>query len=155
MLQSNDNWRLRYGHPYFLIFTIFLSRHCENSTRGVCNGNISSPTALFGDEVIGQVIGQWLHHWSLGMDKSFHPTLYNGCNYLSMMTLKLNHVSKKEPMCLCDQGSIPHLLHFYQVTKHSSKTLIVGNSVVSRQTPPASIWFAVNWYNSIVQLDSS
>ena len=38
---------------------------------------------------------QWLHHWSLGMDKQFHLKLYNGCNYLSMLGLKLNHVSKK------------------------------------------------------------
>ena len=25
---------------------------------------------------------QRLHHWSLGMDKYFHPTIYNECNYL-------------------------------------------------------------------------
>ena len=30
-------------------------------------------------------------------DKQFHPTLYNGCNYLSMLGLKLNHVSKRAP----------------------------------------------------------
>ena len=38
-----------------------------------------------------------LHHWSLGMDKLFHLTLYNGCNYLSMLGLKLNHTSKMGP----------------------------------------------------------
>ena len=38
---------------------------------------------------------QRLHRWSLGMDKYFHPTHYNGCNYLSMLGLKLNHVSKR------------------------------------------------------------
>ena len=27
------------------------------------------------------------------MDKLFHPTLYDGCNYLSMLGLKLKHVS--------------------------------------------------------------
>ena len=37
---------------------------------------------------------QRLHRWSLGMDKLFHPTSYNGCNHLSMLGLKLNHVSK-------------------------------------------------------------
>ena len=31
---------------------------------------------------------------SLGMDKLFHPTLYNGCKYLSMLGLELFHVSK-------------------------------------------------------------
>ena len=40
---------------------------------------------------------QWLHRWSLGMDKWFHPTLYNGRNYLSMLGLKLKHVSKRGP----------------------------------------------------------
>ena len=29
------------------------------------------------------------------MDKLFHPVLYNGCNYLSMLGLKLIHVSKR------------------------------------------------------------
>ena len=32
---------------------------------------------------------------TLGMDESFHPTFHNGCNHLSMLGLKLNHVSKK------------------------------------------------------------
>ena len=38
---------------------------------------------------------QWCSHWNLGMDKPFHPTHYNGCNCLSMLGLKLNHVSKR------------------------------------------------------------
>ena len=29
------------------------------------------------------------------MEKQFHPTLYTGCNYLSMMGLKLIHISKR------------------------------------------------------------
>ena len=28
-----------------------------------------------------------------------HPTLYNGCNYLSMLGLKLDHVSERGPRC--------------------------------------------------------
>ena len=40
---------------------------------------------------------QRLHRWSLGMNTWFHPTFYNGCNYLSVLELKLNHVSKKDP----------------------------------------------------------
>ena len=43
---------------------------------------------------------QRLHRWSLGMDKLFHPIHYNGCNYLSMLGLKLNHVSKRGHWCL-------------------------------------------------------
>ena len=38
---------------------------------------------------------QRLHRWSLGMDKKFHPMHYNGCDYLSMLGLKLNHVIKR------------------------------------------------------------
>ena len=34
---------------------------------------------------------------SLGMDKYFHPTLYNGCDYLPVLGLKLNHVGKRGP----------------------------------------------------------
>ena len=35
------------------------------------------------------------NHWSLGMDKYYHPTLYKGCNYLSVLNSKLTHVSKR------------------------------------------------------------
>ena len=38
---------------------------------------------------------QRCNRWSLGMDKIFYPTLYWACNYLSMLGLKLNHVSKR------------------------------------------------------------
>ena len=37
---------------------------------------------------------QRLHRWSLGMDESFHFTLHWACNYLAMLGLKFNHVSK-------------------------------------------------------------
>ena len=36
-------------------------------------------------------------NWSLEMDKWFHPTHFNGCNYLSMLGLRLIHVSKRGP----------------------------------------------------------
>ena len=40
---------------------------------------------------------QRLHRWSLGTDRQFHPTLYNGCNYLSRPGLNIIHVSKIGP----------------------------------------------------------
>ena len=40
--------------------------------------------------------------WSLGMDKLFHPTLYNACNNLSMLVLKLIHVNKRSHWWLID-----------------------------------------------------
>ena len=36
-----------------------------------------------------------LPRWSLGKDKLFHATHYSGCNDLSMLGLKLIHVSKR------------------------------------------------------------
>ena len=32
---------------------------------------------------------------SLVMDKEFHPARFNGCNYVSMLELKLSYVSKR------------------------------------------------------------
>ena len=32
------------------------------------------------------------------MDKKFYSTFYDGCIYLSMLGLKLNHVNKRGPM---------------------------------------------------------
>ena len=40
---------------------------------------------------------QLWNRWSSGMDKYFHPTSYDGCNYLSMLRLKLTHGSKRGP----------------------------------------------------------
>ena len=40
---------------------------------------------------------QRCNRWSLGMDNKFHLTFYQTCNYLSMLGLKLNHVSKRGP----------------------------------------------------------
>ena len=37
------------------------------------------------------------HRLSLGMDKYYHPTLYNGRDYLCMLGLKLIHTSKMVP----------------------------------------------------------
>ena len=39
-----------------------------------------------------------LDRWRLGMDKYFHPTHYNGCNFSSMLGLKVIHVSKRGPL---------------------------------------------------------
>ena len=36
---------------------------------------------------------QWCSHWIWWMDKWFHPTYYFACNYLSILWLKLMHIS--------------------------------------------------------------
>ena len=38
---------------------------------------------------------QQLHRQCLGMDKLFHPTFHNGCNYLSLLGFKFNLVSRR------------------------------------------------------------
>ena len=40
---------------------------------------------------------QRCNRWSLGMDTQFHLTLYWACDYLSILGLKLNHVSERGP----------------------------------------------------------
>ena len=40
---------------------------------------------------------QRLHRWSLWIDKEFHSIFFWVCDYLSMMGLKFNHVSKRGP----------------------------------------------------------
>ena len=48
-------------------------------------------------KVWDEITNPFLNCWSLGMDKWFHPTLYQAYDYLSMMRLKLNHVSERGP----------------------------------------------------------
>ena len=51
---------------------------------------------------------QWLHHWSLVMDNQFHPTLYNGSNYLSMLGLKFINVSNRGSQFMHTKASPYH-----------------------------------------------
>ena len=40
---------------------------------------------------------QLLHHWCLWMHNEFHPSLNNEFNYLSILELSKDHVSKRDP----------------------------------------------------------
>ena len=53
------------------------------------------------------------------MVKIFHPTLYNGCNYLSMLGLKLNHINKKGHKILSSFAKAGNILEIFvlQLTK--------------------------------------
>ena len=68
---------------------------------------------------------QRLHRWSLGMDTSFHPTLYNGCNYLTMLGLKLIHVNKSCPRYLMAIWLLTQALH----SNVCSTSIAAGRSV--------------------------
>ena len=72
-LGTVKSWGLFYQHGLTLI-PAWISNHMPN--------NYSSIPKL-----------QWCNHWSLRMDKSFHPTLYNEWNHISMLGLKLICVS--------------------------------------------------------------
>ena len=102
---------------------------------------------------------QRLHRWSLGMDKQFHPTIYNGCNYLSMPGLKFNHVSKRGPwwhvsMGLCMKDVAPMLTHWsylFLALKPSLYALVncviigLSNGLVSNKNKPIAWISAILW----------
>ena len=80
---------------------------------------------------------QWCNHWSLGMDKSFHPTLYWACDYLSMLRLKLIHVSKRDPWCPKSSAT-----HWGRVTHIcvGKLTIIGSDNGLSPERCQAIIW---------------
>ena len=74
---------------------------------------------------------QRCNRWSLGMDKLVHPTFYNECNYLSMLGLKLNHVSKRVPVLtskLCMPSQFTRdVTSRYFITGPTRSTLVTGH----------------------------
>ena len=61
---------------------------------------------------------QRLYRWSLGMDNWFHPTFYNGSDYLFMLGFKLIHVSKRGPGVQANNGAISGHSDDNKVTKY-------------------------------------
>ena len=61
------------------------------------------PSQCVGWNVLSIPKIQRLHRWSLGMDKQFHPTFYQAYDYLSMLGLKLMHISKRGYWGLFDE----------------------------------------------------
>ena len=55
---------------------------------------------------------QRLYRWSLGMDKWFHPTLCTGCNYLSMLGLKLNKTQNRHHVTYPQERALGCLCQF-------------------------------------------
>ena len=71
---------------------------------------------------------QRCNRWSLGIDKLFHPIHYNGCNYLSMLGLKLNHVSKRGPRS--GMGAVKHIFPVLLIS-----TFVRVTTLISYQLP--------------------
>ena len=64
--------------------------------RVSCNRRLGKFRKLFKDRLPNDLVGcRAVPLWSLGMGKYFHPTLYKGCHYLSVMGLKLIHTNKR------------------------------------------------------------
>ena len=88
------------------------------------------------------------------MDKSFHPTLYNGWNCLSMLGLKSIHVSKRGPRSLgtwpqwsqYDQSKVT--LHFFNFfyKKNITSSFHTDNKCLSNL--PRSFWVQLNSHMS-------
>ena len=80
-----------------------------------------------------QVLGCWI----LGTDKQFHPTLYHGCDYLSMLGLKFISADKRgpHPQCVVKTRLI-HLHHLRSRNVDIGPTHCVNFSVI----PSSSNW---------------
>ena len=86
-----------------------------------------------------------LLRWWLGMDTLFHPTLYDGFNYLFTLGLKLIHLNKRGPRT-------PHLEHIVELTtsRHSclwSRCLCLLKAWCQR--PDTIWWIDVNSFNNV------
>ena len=87
--------------PYYWRGLTLIPAWISNYMPGKVWGEITYPFLNFN-----------VNHWSWGMGKSFHPTLYNVCNYLSMLGLKLNHVGKRGLICPSYKVIITTIINF-------------------------------------------
>ena len=89
-------------------------------------------------------------HWSLGKDKLFHPRLFNGCNYLCILELRLIHVRTAGHLgatpILCRlcllyvriQPSLRDLIYCQSENKRHLKMLFVECNCLK-------LWFEKHW----------
>ena len=94
---------------------------------------------------------QRLHRWSLGMDKLFHPTLYNGCDYLSMLGLRLNHVGKSgprkhSPVCVC----VTEILNISGLICARIRTAALSRHVQLKYKKNICDWYEILLHNNQV-----
>ena len=61
-----------------------------------------------------------INGWCLGMEMKFHPTLYWTCDYLCMLGLKLNHVSRGRPSW-APHNDEPTLIHIMAGIHHGQE----------------------------------
>ena len=84
---------------------------------------------------------------SLGMDEHFHPIYYNGCNYFTMLWLKLNHVSMGGPYLNCC-GWIKLVILKKQlcvlIICKNMREELVATQLHCRDICKSSLWFNFN-----------
>ena len=85
--QSDRMKTLVYASLYHLRWQIYCKGHfCRHGITSIPAWVSNNITSKVWDEIIHPFPrSQWCSHQSLGMDKQFHPTFYNGCNHLSML----------------------------------------------------------------------
>ena len=96
---------------------------------------------------------QRLHLRNLGMDKLFHSTIHNGCNDISMLKFKLNHVSKRGSRTLHSKITLANL-HSQDIPTlltHWVKVMPYGNNYLRQHW--LRLWLvawqhqAITWTN--------
>ena len=71
-----------------------------------------------------------LHRWNSGIDRLFHPTLNNGCNYISMLGLKLIRFNKMGPwLRVTKMADHMHRVLVWSFTKISLSRVEPGGNV--------------------------
>ena len=80
------------------------------------------------------------------MDKTFHPTLFNGFNYLSMLGLKLNQVRKRGPRTFYAKATLhlTHLSFLKQQQSHPMRDTCSERIFPELQSPMDSINWSFN-----------
>ena len=94
------------------------------------------------------------------MDKEFHPTPCNGCNYLSILWLTKNHVNKRGPWTLYHirhwtvinyvKTNVDLLIQRMLYAVHFKSMMSVGNSTGRQQRYFGDVRYAII-YNAIVE----
>ena len=93
--------------------------------------------------------------WSLGMDKSFHPTLYCACDYLCMLGFKLINVSNRhmrKQIC----SILTWWLYEYLVSVHCNmQSWTDGGQTVTERTKTLRVTLvSTRWKYAVSKIDS-
>ena len=86
---------------------------------------------------------QRCNRWGLVMAKSFHPTLYWACAFISRLGLKYSHASKRAPG---DASSMSHCFLYQSMVR-----LNPGNNLQCNYSVQANAWENVSealWYGN-------